>query len=288
MKQALLITAYDDFEILIKMITYYSQKFDCYLHIDKKASISRAEFDSIRALPNTWVIRKYSINWGSYKHIKAVLSLMKIAVSNEQYGFYHIITGNSCPIKSFEEFDSFFTKYSNHNFMELIPLENNPSKRDIEEWFYYYRFPFLYNKRGAHAEFWNQFEYYFVKLQKKLNVKRSVYYPYKGYFYCHLNHEFVLYVIKFLKTNPSYLKKLKYCHVCEEFFFQNIIMSSPFKTSVISSHLFFDIWSLERGNPAILVGSDYSEIMKSDSFFARKCNSSSISLIDKIMNSITE
>ena len=288
LKHALIITSYNDFDILIKLLKYYSHHFDCYLHIDKKSNISRSQYEEIKSIPNTFTLKKYRVNWGSYSHIKAVLALIALAVSNTQYDFYHIMTGNSFPVTTYIELDDFFEQHSNNNFMEIVPLDGNPSKKDLEEWFYYFRFPFLYNKKGENSDFWNQLEYNLVKIQKKLGMKRSLYYPYKGYFYCHLTHDFVIYILDYIKRTPSYIQSLKYCHVCEEFFFQNIIMSSPFKETIIPNHLFFNIWSSERGNPAILIDSDFQDIIASGAFFARKCGEDSIPLLNRLLKNISE
>lgn len=286
MKHALIITAYTDFDILIKLLNIYTQYFDCYIHIDQKSKVTESELKSIRAIKNTWLIRKYKVNWGSYKHIQAVVSLIKLAVSKKDYDYYHIVTGNSILIKPFHWIDDFFEQKQGSNFIEIISVKDNPSRTDLEDWFYYYRFPFLYDKKGKNAEFWNQIEYYFIKLQKKIKMRRNVYFNYKGYFYCHLSKDFIMYLLQYIKKNRNYVRSLKYCHVSEEFFFQNVIMDSPYRETVINNHLVYDIWSEERGNPAFLNIGDYEDIINSECIFARKCNNESIPLINKILEHI--
>lgn len=287
MKHALLITAYTDFDILARLISIYRKSYDCYIHVDAKMKLPAKIKKQLLKYDNVTVVQKYKVNWGSYRHISAILLLMKIAVVKNTYDFYHIISANTLILKSIEEMDYFFLRHRNNNFLEVINFVGTEQEKDIQEWFQYYHYPFLYNKKGKYSRLWNNFEYYFKKIQKKLGVQRNVNYTYKGYVYCHLSNDFVKYVIAFNKDNPSYIKNLKYCHVGEEFFFQNIIMNSEFKDTVINNHLIYDIWSEERGLPAALDMRDYEALKKTTAFFARKVDKKSEDLVDLLYDLVS-
>lgn len=176
---------------------------------------------------------------------------------------------------------AYFEENKNSNFMEYIEVKKVSGRKDLEEWFSYYRFPFLYNQRGRNRRLWENFEYYFVKLQKKLGIKRDVYFDYKGFAYCHLTHACASYVLQYVSRNKDYMKKIKYCHVGEEFFFQNIIMHSEFADTVVNDSLIYDDW--ERGRPAFLDERDYESMMRSGKLFARKFGAGSAKLFGMIL-----
>ena len=279
MKHALLITVYTDFSILINMVRSYKENYDCYIHVDKKTKLPIEILQELNTYENVTIISKYKVNWGSYRHISAILQLMKLAVTKGPYDYYHIISGNTLIVKSAAEFDAFFQAERDKNYMEIIDFRGTESEKDIEEWFAYYHYPFLYNKKGKHGLLWNNVEYYFVKLQKKVGLRRKVSYSYKGYVYCHLNETFVKYVLEYIKKNPKYLSQIKYCHVGEEFFFQNIIMNSEYKDTVINNSLIYDDWSVERERPAALDMRDYPMLQESQVLFARKIGEASRELL---------
>lgn len=130
-----------------------------------------------------------------------------------------------------------------------------------------------------------QLSYYFKYIQSKIGIKRKLRYQYKGYVYCHLHKDFVNYLLDFWDSHPEYLRDLKTRGIPEEFFFQNIIMNSAFRNSVISDPLTLDDWHSGRGGyPAVLDYSDISNSSNSDHIFARKIRN--VDLIHYIIKSL--
>lgn len=270
-KHAMLITAYKDFDLLYDMLRIYTQEYDmdCYVHIDKKVQIERAVIDRLRSLDNVTVIRKYRVNWGSYYHPLAFIDLMDMA-AKKKYAYYHCISANTFVGRSKKEFYNFFDENNGKSFMEYVYFKDTESAKDLEAWYRYYHYPFLYDKKGKRAVLWNNFEMYFVQLQAALGIRRRVNFDYKGYLYCHLTSEVAEYVLDYIRRNRSYVKGIKYCHVGEEFFFQNIVMHSMYADKVINDSLIYDDWSPHRERPAILDSDDYQGFLESDKVFVRK------------------
>lgn len=281
MKHALLITAYNDFDCLYKMLTYYTDTLglDCFVHIDRKAAISSEMLVRLRSLSHVIILRKYRINWGSYKHPLSFIKLMQAAAKHDSYDFYHLISANTFVGVSKEAFYDFFSQHKNNSFMEYIRFKDTDAEKDLQRWYQFYRFQFLYNRRGKHAVFWNNFEYYGIKLQEKLGIKRNIDFTFKGYVYCHLNTEASNYVLSHYR---KYIQMIKYCHVGEEFFFQNMLLNSELQPSIINDSLIFDDWSAERERPAILNEKDLPYFQKSQKIFLRKI--SSPEMIDKVVS----
>ncbi len=276
MKNALIITSYKDFSQLKKMVDIYSKYFDCYIHIDKKSKNCDDFIQYANKKDNVFVVKKYKINWGSYKHISAFLYLLKIAVKTNKYDFFHLISENTFMCKSYSEFEDYFENHLLNNFIEVEPVKADY----IINRYKYYHFLHLYNLGKVSGR---KIDSAIRKIQIKLNIFPDRSYKYKGYIYCHINRDFANYVLKYLKSNNSYLKQLKSCNVPEEFFFQNIIMNSPFKDTLINDPLIFDRWIGESPNPEVLSEGDYDDIINSNAFFARKFSSSSDALFNKLI-----
>lgn len=265
-KHALIITAYQELDYLKELCKVYSKYFKCYVHVDKKAK-DRDGIEALKRIEDVYVISKYKINWGSCKHILAILDLLKKA-TQDGIEYYHIISANTIPVRTPEEIVDFFEKEPSHIYMEIKENDGN-SFYEFEYRYSAYFFQYLYNLKGRLGWFWERIEKYSSAVQRKLRVRKSVKMNYKGYLYCHLSKEAVAYVLNYVKKYKDYIRTLKYCYVGEEFFFQNILMNSPLKDQVQNDTLIYDEWG-ERGNPAFLDETDIEKIEISKALFARK------------------
>lgn len=276
-KHAFIITAYNDFEWLKKSVQQYIKMVDCYIHVDSKIKIPQNFLQWAQDTQGIYIFRKYKINWGSYKHLQAILYMINYARKNGDYDFYHILSANTILIKPLDKVLSYFEANEDKNYLEMTPLEGE-YKKLIEPWYIYYHFLHLYDKK---TNWGNQFDWYFCKLQKKMGIRRKLDYNYKGLVYSHLNKGFVSYVFDYLDSHPSYFTNLKTCNIGEELFFQNIISGSLFRDSVVNDHKIFTKWT-EGGVAKFLTEDDIDEIKNSDCLFARKYGPNSKSLITRL------
>lgn len=278
MKHAFIITAYKDFDFLKKTLEIYLQEADCYVHIDKKVSIPIAFMEWVNKTKDVYVYSKYKINWGSYKHISAILYLIKKANMTEEYSYFHIISANSFINRPMKEVIRFFEQSGEKNFLEVIDLEEDDKRKILEPWYRYYHFLHLYDKR---TKLGNNFDWYFCKVQKRLGVRRKITYKYKGLVYCHLTRNAVEFILEYIKKNPQYFRNLKFCNIGEEFFFQNILMYSHFKDNIYPNHLFYTKWN-DGGGAQVLTEDDWEEITKDEYLFVRKFGEDSEVVFEKI------
>ena len=188
-----------------------------------------------------------------------------LALANSKgYDYCHIISENTLPICTKEQMEAFFSDSSNV-YMESIPsLLQDPDALRTR----YFYFQHLINTKRYVL---NYFEKCLVTVQKLLRINRRFRPLYKGYLYCHLNRQFVVWLTQNEVIWKNYLKKLKYCYGGEEYFFQNLLEQSPYRNSLVNDCLIFDIWDQpQRGQPANLMQNDISSILKSKKLFARK------------------
>lgn len=266
-KHALIITAYQEFDYLETLCRVYSLYFDCYVHIDKKSPQAHKAVEKLNQLKNVFAISQYQINWGSYKHILAILALLQKAVEDE-IEFFHIISANTILIKNPQKLMEFFEKEPERVYME-VKKNTGQSFYEFDYRYTAYFFQHVYDLKGENRSFWEKVEKWGSAFQRKIKLRSGIHMDYKGYVYCHLPRQVVLYILSYVKQNPQYIKELKYCSIGEEFFFQNIIMGSKYASEVINDPLIYDEWG-ERGNPAFLDMTDIDKLCNTNAFFARK------------------
>lgn len=234
-KQAILITAYKNFDYLCALTEKLVENFDVYVHIDKKSKEHKSIIEKLQFM-GCYAISSYSINWGSFNHIRAVIKLMKKS-STKCYLYYHIITGEDVPTKSVSYFNAFF----NDNDKIYIEYVNNSEWETRYKWYY----PF-YNINPRSRIYYQVLSPFSLGLQKKLKINRKRIGEfkeiYKGLFYSSLPHDAVKYTLEYIKKNRNFMYSLALTFIPEEFFFQTILLNSPLKDRVVNDCLRYSIW----------------------------------------------
>lgn len=272
MKQAILITAYKHFGQLYSLIKFFDNDFSIYIHIDKKSNINDAELKKIKKLSNVKIcLQEYRIFWGGTNHLKAYLALAREAFKDETISYFHLITGQDYPVKSLEEFKSYFHHDKNENYLEYFSLpaiawKNENGGLDRIE---YYNFYDIINP-WKHKKWLNRI----LNFQKRIGFKRKITNMpalYGGSTYWSLTREAIHYVLNYSTNNPNFLRRFHHTFCAEEFYFQTILLNSNLKHTIINNNLRYIDWSTpHRGLPAVLDESDFPKIKNSSYFFARK------------------
>lgn len=288
-KHAILITAYKDFNHLIKIISFFDDNFSFYIHIDKKSKVDISLFKMIKENPKVnFITQKYAVNWGGFNHLKSILLLCDYAVKQQQHDYYHLISGSDFPVKSLNYFKE---KFSNLNldYIDCVSVPQNVWRDNggLDRYEYYNFYDILNVKKISQ----NRLMKWLTKIQKKLKIKRSysTFYPkiFAGSTWWSLTHESLNYVVNYTIKNKSFLNRFKYTFCSEEFYFQTILKNSDFASKIAYSNLRYIDWELKHNSsPAILDLNDFVNLTKTDAVFARKFDSNfSDVLIQKIINS---
>ena len=265
------ITAYKDFLQLSSLLVRLSPQCKCYIHVDKRVRIPESFMQQWGSDKNIQIIQTQKIQWGSYRHVLAVLDLLSLI--DTEFKYVHIISENTLPACSKDEFLAFFARNPDTNYLEMaLSLDQDPEHKRVK----YYYFQYLYNARGKYGQY---IEKGLCAVQRCLKIRRNLHIEYKGYLYCHLTAEFVAWIMQHVEESKSFLYSIKNVYVPEEYFFQNLIACSPYKETVGNDALIYDIWDEpERGVPAFLEAQDYTKIRNSGKLFARKFSSRSTEL----------
>ena len=288
MKQAYLITAYKDFDQLYELAKFFSATAYVFIHVDQKSkTITDNEIRILNAIENCEAFSSYSIAWGSFHHVEAIVELMVRALMKEDAGYMHLLTGEDFPLLSSEQLDQRFLG-DQHIYMSYIPPRDQPETVRVR---YRYR-NLLANRNLKNKVLW-QLQNIAGRVQEMTgNVRVSIgNFPesaiYKGLVYISLPRDAAAYVIRFLsKEGAAFWEDLKHCQVPEEFFFQTIFMRGPYSEQR-TGNLTFINWKSSRRHPEILTIKDLRLLQeKSAEFcFARKFKyPDSFELISKINN----
>lgn len=290
MKQAILITAYKNFLQLKGLVDLFDEDFSIYIHIDKKSKVSETEKQKLAGQNVKLITQNYSVNWGGLNHLKAYLLLCAHALEDKSNTYFHLITGQDYPVKSIGYFKQRFSSSEKGlpNYLEFFQMpaecwaDTNGGMDRLE----LYNFYDLINiKRHGN------WIYRFIKLQKKLNIRRS--FPkdfprlYGGSTYWSLNRDTLQYVLDFTDSNPRFFDRFKFTACAEETYFQTIILNSPYKDNVVNDNLRYIDWGNGTdASPIFLDETHFDAIIQSDNLFIRKVGENSTELINRLEKEI--
>ncbi len=281
MNQAILITAYKDICQLKRLINKM-QDFFIYVHIDKKAkglySDLRKEY---KKNDRVKIVSKYSISWGSYNHLRAVVYLMNLVEHNSGVKYIHVVSGQDYPVVNTDTFAKFeFCKNVYLTCKRVTETNDAVLGRYIKK-------HLLTNFIDIRSDLYNRLDKRLAKYRERIGCF-DVGELYKGMIWVSMPLDVCQYVLTFIRSNKGrgFFYGLKYSEIPEEVFFQTIIMHSRYRDFVVSDNLRYTLWQEKNGsNPGILDKSDYESIHNSNAVFARKIDSNYsielIKLIDK-------
>ena len=265
--QAFVITAYQSPSYLTDLINRITTDGDhAYVHIDTKSSITPEEL-KLTNPDRVHLYQKYSINWGSYNHLAALIFLLQQLPDNIEY--VHIISGQDMPIRSPRQFVDKFNNCK-QSFMTVTPLSRTDTsvRRRLEG---YNLFPNADSRkpifRAVNKAVWAIRHILHID-NHKIGEFTDIY---KGMIWASLPYEQIEYVLEYIRSHQGFIKKLKHTLLPEEFFLQTILMNSKFRDAIVTNNLHYTVWEKKHGSlPALLDEEDYGDIMKSECFFARK------------------
>lgn len=267
-RQAVLIMAHDNLWSLKELIkSLDSTYFDIFVHIDLKSKIKRENVSNLCRFSRLFVYKNFDISWGHYSQVNCELFLLKNALSEGEYSYFHLISGVDLPIKSNKEIYSFFE----NSQKEFIHFESEKLPSDKESYYRNYNFNMENYKKSFFYKFINKVG---LLMQHILLIKINQEVEFcTGANWFSITRECASFIVS---REDSIYKIYKYTRSPDESFVQTIVYNSKFKNRLYNNN--FDdnydackrLIDWKRGNPYIFRISDYESIISSPCFFARK------------------
>lgn len=246
---------------------------DCYIHIDKKSSMSKDQLISSEHILFVPDERRVDIRWAANTMVRATLELLEVLIKGKRlYDYVCLLSGQDFPIKSSQYRSSFLQKNKGYNFIEVLSHEEYKYKR--------------YDKRSL--LYFPSFVYkstFLAKAIRKLIIlstggytktlslfvrknKSGVKFEYGSQWWC-LTYECVLWMMDYIKNRVN-VDYFDHALTPDECFFQSVFMMSPFN-GLRKDRIMYLEWAENENNPRILRSEDYEMLVScTDKLFARK------------------
>ena len=265
--QAMIITAYRDFEGLARVLTALGAHALCFVHVDTKSGFTPEQMARLNALPGVRAISRYEINWGSVYHLHALLDLCRMALCDARVTHLHLISAQDFPCVSAKAFARFFEN-DERIHMQVLTTADYP---ELAHRYEHYHFMHRLNYRDMSERAQNCVGR-IDRFQDMLHIRRRLSVPHKGLVWLSLPRDAARHAID-APENRRLLRRLRYAYIPEEFFFQNAFAGTPWEAHITGEALRFSIWDEpQRGMPALLDAADLPRIDASGCLFCRKVN----------------
>jgi len=128
MRHCIIMTAYKDIEAINRFIASTPDDWGIYIHIDRKSAIAESEIEK-----KAHVFKFQKVYWGSWEHPFVILYLMEKALSNGNYDYYHIVSGQDFYAMSPKRIDDIVKKYKSGGGKFHKSVQNSSFYLDIVE-----------------------------------------------------------------------------------------------------------------------------------------------------------
>ena len=265
MRQAILITAYRDMPQLQRLVEWFDADFELFIHLDKRC---REDISWMDGMTNVHMYRNFAVEWGDYRHLKAIVLLMREAYFHTDLEYFHLITGSDYPVPPIAEFKAFCEEHRHDNYLEHFPLPHADWGKEggLNRINYYWWSPNSTRSKGA------KLTRKLVNLQRRLGIKRGFKYfdgnLYGGGTYWSVSREAIKVALDYLDHHPGYLRRFRHTSIAEEICMPTLWVNSGIH--LINDYKRHIDWGPDGANPQVLTEKDYDKIVASDALFCRK------------------
>lgn len=261
------------------------------VHVDKKSNI--ADFLIESDLPKGGRViflrgeDRIKCFHSGFSQVRCTLNLLKKAMELAP-DYIHFISGQDYPCRSMSEFDDFFVHNAPRSFMEF-DSEELASQRRKYDYPVRYRYFHLMDFQGSKSRYPKHI-WILNGLLSKFKIRGEISGYAAGCNWFSWHHILAERVLKYVKDNPSYVKRFRHTVASDEYFFHTMINRWNDDTNIFldrNNSLRYIDWQPKRpyegSLPLTLNELDYDSIVASDRFFCRKIHPViSTKLIDKL------
>ncbi|WP_405077682.1 beta-1,6-N-acetylglucosaminyltransferase [Pectobacterium versatile] len=117
MSTAVLIQAHNNHNYIIELAKNFSNT-NFYIHMDKKNEDSYNILNNVK-LDNLYLLHdRYKVYWGGVSQVKATLSLLNYAYLDDNNKYFHFMSAECFPLKSFDDMAKEWEIIGNIDFIE--------------------------------------------------------------------------------------------------------------------------------------------------------------------------
>lgn len=270
--QAVLIIAHCDPKQVLKLVHIMHQRFEVYIHFDKKMNIPGEIKDKLKA-DGIHYYQQIDVRWGGWSIGQVAVNLMKEALKNPEITYVHVISGQDWPLQPVDNIYDFF-EHSDKAFMKFFKAKGTKKSGEPIIWWqqYYFHYDNM-NRRSLYGKLYHRVSLalqtlFRVNKFKKLGINLEIY---SGSNWCDLPREIADYALTYLDSHPELLKMLKTGCFSDEFWMQTIIGNSKYRKQICTDFHRYIVWEHRHDSyPAILDESDYDKIRAENYFWGRK------------------
>lgn len=269
MKHAWLIITHNDFDILQRLVSAIDYpQCDVFIHFDRKVSV----LPTILVKESRLFIlsERVDVRWGSISQIQCELTLLKQAQKLRSYDFYHIISGTTLPLKTWEQMNAFFETHRESSVFTPIhkdlPYQEKLKVRRINLFLKHY------NEKGFRGRICQFLWKSGIAVQRifKFEVNKGIDF-YKASNWLSLTDEAVSFL---LSRESEILKTYRYSFCGDEYFIPTELMASPLQNKICSDDHYL-LHNITRSNASIFSLKDLPSLRETGFLFARKFTSRS-------------
>lgn len=280
MRHAYLIIAHNSPELLQSLIMKLDdERNDIYVHIDKKASFDKIDFETKKSRL-IYLENRIDAGWGDFSLVRIELALIKDALQNGSYTYLHLLSGADMPVKSQDEIHGECQMLSG---TEFIGFSKNVSDKELE-WRsqHYFLFSHEYSRLSGIKRF---IRASFARLQSLVGYRRCPLQIKKGSQWWSITSEFARYII----SKEEYITKHFDNTFCpDEMVFQTICWNSEFRNKIYCLNDEFK--GCRRYIPwlntyiRLFNDEDFELMQSSDFWFARKFSQKDLTKYEQVFH----
>lgn len=248
--------------------------FQFFVHVDKKSTITeRIEIrDDIHILEDKY---RVDVQWGGLSEVIATLNLLNEAIRYGKFDYFWLCSGQDYPIKPLNRIIKRLESSPSTNYINLFPSYNSglkyPNNFDKRNSVYY---PYILIGPGKIKRI---FRRTYIELtggyNKTLHIiarnnSTNLKFYYGSQWWC-LNNDTIIWILKYLRANPLYIKFYEHCLVPDESFFHTLFMNSPYSSNR-EDYLHYIEWEPGKNSPKTFSDNDIKKITSSNYLMARK------------------
>lgn len=284
--QAVLIIAHREVDNVLKLAIKLKKYFAVYIHFDKKCVLTEEQKKILGNNEIMW-ISEVSVNWGSWSIGDVAVRLFKLALTDTNNSYFHLISGQDWPNDNLEKLHDFYEQTDKIYMSYELAKETRITGEKIIWWQQFY---YNYDQIKRRTNFGKLYHRLLLGIQlllrvnkfKRLGIDLDIYH---GANWVDIPRDALEYSINYMDTHPNFVRMLETGCFSDEFWLQTILCNSDeYKNRIVRDNKRYVKWERQNDSwPAVLDERDFDNLIKSDTYFARKFSEKySNTLLDKL------